>query len=405
MGLLDRFFGPPSAERFASELIRRLREAGEQDELRYEAAENRILHVRDGQVVGAMNLHNMYRTYCEKPRGERAAYLRLCVRGALAHRRELPEDFDSARPDLRPKLWSRAALEKQRLRGRLGEAEGVDPPCIPIGEHLLAFLAYDWPESVQSLSSDALSRWGVTLYEAMEAARQNLEESTSAYARIGERLYAFLSGDNYDAARLLLIPGMDGLEFAGRPVAMVPNRDALLVAGSEDAEGLALLAELAAKGLEESYALSGMPLILDDEGAWSDWLPPEDHPLHRRFRDIELRWIGPEYAEQKQLLDALHARVGEEVFVSSFSAVEKKGEGELVSYCVWGEGVDSLLPVTQKVVFMRQGGEGPAALADWRRVVEVAGPLMEPTDHYPARFRVRQFPDESMLTAIGLGQL
>jgi hypothetical protein len=54
-----------------------------------------------------------------------------------------------------------------------------------------------------------------------------------------------------------------------------------------------------------------------------------------------------------------------------------------VTYCVWDDGVDSLLPVTQKVVLMRDHGEGPTAIGDWERERSIAGSLLEPTEHYP----------------------
>jgi len=164
-----------------------------------------------------------------------------------------------------------------------------------------------------------------------------------------------------------------------------------------------MLAELAAKGLEEGYTLSGIPLVLDEDG-WSDWTPPEGHSLRDRFHAIGMRWLGGEYAEQKALLEAVHQRRGEDVFVSSFSAVEK-GVGGPVSYCVWGEGVDTLLPVADKVVFMTGAHDGPVAVGDWDRVREVAGEWMEPTEHYPPRYKVRGFPDEAAIEAIGLGEL
>jgi hypothetical protein len=92
------------------------------------------------------------------------------------------------------------------------------------------------------------------------------------------------------------------------------------------------------------------------------------------------------------------------LFVASFSAVEKEG-GEQVSYCVWGEGPDTLLPEAEKVVLMRAGADGPAALGDWGPVREVTGVLMEPTEHYPSRHRVRGFPDAAALAAIGVGEM
>src|SRR5262249_5905850 len=124
----------------------------------------------------------------------------------------------------------------------------------------------------------------------------------------------------------------------------------------------------------------------------------------RRFKQIETNGLGARYAEQKKLLDDIHQRQGIDVFVASFSAVQKK-DGEVVSYCVWGEGLDSLLPVTQKVAFMRKGRERPVALGHWARVVEVAGDLMDPAEHYPPRYRVREIPDEASLEAIGLGEM
>jgi hypothetical protein len=85
-------------------------------------------------------------------------------------------------------------------------------------------------------------------------------------------------------------------------------------------------------------------------------------------------------------------------------AVQKK-DGDVVSYCVWGEGVDSLLPVTEKVAFMQHGRERPVALGDWARVMEVAGDLMEPTEDDPRRYRVQEFPDQAALQAIGVGEM
>jgi hypothetical protein len=47
-------------------------------------------------------------------------------------------------------------------------------------------------------------------------------------------------------------------------------------------------------------------------------------------------------------------------------------------------------------------GEGlPPAFAGWSRVVEMFGDLMEETDDYPRRYRLREFPDEKAIDAIG----
>ena len=61
--------------------------------------------------------------------------------------------------------------------------------------------------------------------------------------------------------------------------------------------------------------------------------------------------------------------------------------------------------MAQKVVLMRDLGEPPAAIGDWDRVQEVVGDLMEETDHYPPRFRVREFPSNEALESIGRADL
>jgi hypothetical protein len=61
--------------------------------------------------------------------------------------------------------------------------------------------------------------------------------------------------------------------------------------------------------------------------------------------------------------------------------------------------------VTQKIVFMREGGDGPAAVGSCDRVRQAVGHLMERTEHYPARYRVRQFPDAGQLAVIGTEEL
>lgn len=406
MGFFDKFLGRPSLEQFAAELMGGVRAAGETAELRFDPAERTILQFRDGEVVGVVNLGNIYASYCRLPRERRPDFVRTCVRMAMTRHRELPDDFEAASHDLRPRIWPRAAIEQERLRGLVDGKDGArlaDIPSEPIGEHLLACLAYDWPESVQSITTENLEGWGVTIYEAMEVARRNLEEATPTYSRIGENLYCFTSGDSYDASRLTLVDRIQELELAGKPVAIAPTRDHLYITGSEDERGLTMMAELAARDLGGPYTLSGIPLALTDRD-WADWLPREDHPLHRTFRTMAARWLGGLYAEQKPLLEAFAARTGLDVFIASYSGVEKSG-GAVVSYCVWGEGVDALLPVTDKVAFMKVDHESPIALGTWGRVVEVAGDLMEPTDHYPPRFRVRQLPDAAVLEAIGRGEM
>jgi hypothetical protein len=144
--------------------------------------------------------------------------------------------------------------------------------------------------------------------------------------------------------------------------------------------------------------------MLLESGEWRTWMVPGNHPQYARFRLLELKSLGGEYAEQKELLDSLHQRRGSDVYVATFSAVEKP-DGSVFSYCLWSEGVDALLPRTQNILFHGPPGELPAVErmngGPWERVAAVVGDLLEPVDVYPPRYRVRGFPTREQLTAIG----
>ena len=130
-------------------------------------------------------------------------------------------------------------------------------------------------------------------------------------------------------------------------------------------------------------------------------MPPPHSAAYPRFKRMAVQWLGSLHAEQKRLLEAARSPDDEDApFVATFSAVEKPS-GEVISYCVWGEDVDSLLPVTDRIVIMKHGNDRPAAIADWHQIAPLVGDLLEPTDHYPPRFRARRIPDNPTLDAIG----
>ena len=129
---------------------------------------------------------------------------------------------------------------------------------------------------------------------------------------------------------------------------MIPNRDTLLLTGSADPAGLACMAEAAGIALRRPRPLHAIPLRLE-YGSWTPYLPPEDHPAFRRLKELVLETLGQDYAEQKSLLETIHGKTGEGLFVASYSSIRNKETGRLASFCMWARGVDSLLPRTDLV--------------------------------------------------------
>lgn len=394
------FFGPPSQDQFAKALMAGFRRAGDQRRFQYDK-ENCRLTVASGEEI---NLTNLYQEHCQVPPGDRPAHLARVIQGFLAGKDELPDSFDDARPNLRPKIWLRASMVNIDLRLRLAGKDAFESPYYPLGEHLVSTIVYDMPTAMRSLSQSDFEKWGVTYYEAMEAAIQNLMETSIAYSKIGDRFHSAISGDNYDSSRLLLKDQITSWDVLGDHVAMVPQRDALYVTGSKDDTGLKILLDLTESTLKDQpRPLSPIPLRLVD-GEWEDWRIPKSHELFPRFQKLELEFFGGLYAEQKELLDALHEKEQDGPFVASYSGIQKKGSDDVLTYCVWGRDVDSLLPKTQLVFFV--GPEGAAAIGEWDRVAKVVGDLMELDESlYPVRYRVREFPSAEQLQAIGTMEL
>ncbi|MGE3809736.1 MAG: DUF1444 family protein [Gemmataceae bacterium] len=396
MGLLDKLFGPPKPDRFARLLIAALENAGETRHIDYDP-DAFTLQFRgpDDKEGGTAFLGNFYAEYCKEKRKERPARLKHIVRGLLSVYKDMPEEFEDVCPDLRPIIRSRGYLEFTSL-----QMEVDDDKIMPhqlVGDHLVATVVFDLPEAMRSISQDNLESWGQSFYEVMEAARANLEETDFAFASIGDCLYASATGDNYDASRLLMLDLIRSFKVKGEVIALVANRDRLLVTGADDEEGLGLMATLAEESLKEPRPISAIPVRLDGD-EWVTWLPAPGHPHFGKFRMLYLHTMASQYAEQKELLETWQEKRDIDRFVASFSVVEQK-DGTLFSYSVWSKGVPTELPLTDKVIFFEEGKEVVAS-GDWDRVQEVVGHLMQAGVRYPPRWSVDEFPTDEQLARI-----
>ena len=65
-------------------------------------------------------------------------------------------------------------------------------------------------------------------------------------------------------------------------------------------------------------------------------------------------------------------------------------QGRFLSYAVWTQSIESLLPQSDLVVF--GGMDGEPTMVPWCKMTEEVGHLLEPLDMYPPRYCVREFP-------------
>jgi hypothetical protein len=402
MGIFDFFSGGPlTQEKFAQIVLAELRKLDPASQYVYSADRFQIARPDDGFI----NLGNIYQEYSRSQKNERDAVLRRFLRNCVSTKNyELPAEFGDIHPDLLPVIRSRFYLESVQLQAKIRGNDALDVPQQVVGDHLALSLVYDLPSAMRTISQSDLDNWEVTFYEAVEAARQNLEQMGEiAFANLDRCVYASATGDNYDASRLVMLDLIRRFEVNGDYIAMVPNRDKLIVTGSDDEHGLGIMSKIAEASYEEPRPISTVALRLEGE-EWVPWLPPRSSPSFAKFHELRLRTIGAEYNDQKELLDEVHSANRAGLYVAQFNAMQNKGSGQVTSYSVWSEGLEIMLPQTDSIFFFRPKGEKEGEIVaggSWDHVQQVVGNLMEPAGIYPERYLVRDFPSEYQLEMIG----
>jgi hypothetical protein len=230
----------------------------------------------------------------------------------------------------------------------------------------------------------------------MALALDNLRpRSVPAFDRPKPGLFVSQWRDGLDASRLLLSDIVAALPVTGDPVAMVPTRNTLLVAGADDSGGLLALADAAAETLSTTdQPLSARPLRLRD-GQWTDLAL--DAEKHAAFVDLMRGQWTREYAEQKQLLDQLHAQSDDDIIVADYAPMQNRHTGKPFCMTFWVDGFVNLLPRADAVV-LKSAAE--VVVVPWKAATAVIAHRLAATDHYPIRYRAEAFPSAAELAQL-----
>lgn len=404
MGLWHWLFGPPDRGRFAQRVIAALRRAGEARPIQFDAAEFQLVIGTEPRTT--MFLGNVYAEYCAAPRLRRRALLVHFIRAVARGEERLPETWDAARPNVLPAVRERVYFEFLRLRSDAGGRPVPSWPHRPFADHLALALVYDTPDAIVMVNDDHLAHWGVSFDAAQAAARATLRRrSPGRFKSPLPGLFVSPWQDNHDASRLLLPDLLCEYEVKGDLVAMIPNRDALILTGSADLAGLGAMVKLAREALGGPRPMSGRALRLDNN-RWVSYLPEPAHPLHADFRLLLLQSVVRDYEEQRELLEALHARTGQTVFVPHVNPMQDPRTGRLFTFGTWLGDNPTLLPRADYVSFLQFASSAQGnvvAVVPWERVQAVMGEQMSPTDCYPERFRVESFPTPEQFEAMQEG--
>ena len=395
-------FKPLDKDAFAKAILQTAQKAGLGSAV-YDP-ETFSLKATDREIV--IHLGNVFAEYLAAKPWQR----NRVIEGFTKHFHGLTENVEptahQAKAALRPRVRERTYFEVQRLRD---EIAGKHRPEILFrelgGGHLTLEVVLDQPDSLRSVSADNLTEWGLTFEDAVLIANDNLLAlGLGRFQSPRPGLFVSAWHDVYDASRLHLSEIVSGLAVKGRPVAMVPNRNTLIITGADDADGLPAMARLTEEALKQPRPMTGYAFRLD--GSWVPFLPPAGHPAFVPLHRLSVQTLAGDYEEQKGLLDALHKKIGVDLFVASVMVMEDRSSKDLSSVATWAEGVDALLPRVDKIAFIgADGGDEPNILgmADWMQVEVILGDLLEAQGLHPERFRVREFPTPEQLSRLELG--
>jgi uncharacterized protein YtpQ (UPF0354 family) len=322
-----------------------------------------------------LNLENLFAETRELSPADRRDRIRRYVR--LVEGPELDQlTWEEARSSLMP-----------AVRGcSYGADAGADGPVMvrrPFLPFLDAAIVFDEPEAMRYLVRTQLDAWQTSEDEAFAAAMGNAARAAAGsmepYSTTHGPVWHVPGEDAYAASRLLVPGWLASMSerVEGRPVAVIPERSILFVGGDARPELVRWLAEVGQREHEAgARGISPAVYTTDDRGVVVPYESGGAGAVAHLVHLGHTKLLGQAYEDQKALLDPLHARTGVDVYVASVGVVTHRS-GPSLSWCTWGDGIESLLPKTDVVVVggRSEGAENWTATLPFETARAIAGPL------------------------------
>ena len=382
----------------AGEVMAAAREYGYGGNLAYDRVAN-LITVDDGRVLNLANASAECRGVSAAARKSILRPYARCL--AMADRADL-SDLRKVGGRLLPHVVPAAIFALAETRRQLTSESGHVYHAF--GDAWGVEVVVEEEDYFSSVPQKTLDDWGVSWDTVLDIARANLlARSSLPFRRVQPGLYASMWHDNHDPSRLLLLDLVRRLPVEGVHVAAAPNRDLLVITGSEDADGLTAMASILETELERHPRPWDGRVAQLDGSTWIPFMPPEDHPAYPRLLGLEYDARQAEAQRQQAVLqEAVNRDMGERApFVASFLRMTTPGTLVPRSLCVWGElAGPSMLPVTDMVALMTK--KQFLGIAQWPRLMTVCGDMMRPQGLRPERYIVTGFPTAEQLAAIEL---
>lgn len=374
MSFLRRLLGKKGSaerdeDRFARRLVEALHAASRDIRVIYDPQAFELRHVDEASAGQRTFLHNSYAEYRRLAVEEQAAHIAGLVRFICEAR--MPQPTGEAALDmLLPVLRSRADVLAvcAQHEGGFAYARASRPFC----ETMLIMLALDSEHAIRLVTDADLDELGLTFDDALGIAIGHLDEKGAhSFGQLAEGTFVSTCGDYHDASRVLIPEMFRQLPVNGNPVAIVQARSAVLVTGSQDMDGLAMIAGFALEDLadnERAVALNPIELV---DGQWRPFAIAPHHPQAlKNLMPNQQVWAYNATQETVQQL------LGEDIYVASALLVEQ--DGKAATAATWATGVPTACPLVGGIL-IEEDGTFPKLCRSLEHVLKVCGPFEEVT--------------------------
>jgi len=388
MQFVRRLFSP-SPKKFRKLFVAELRKNGDERPwtILPDSSELVMAPGPSAPLEDRVSLLEPYQEYLSVSRSLRAERVRRLAVAVLA--KDPPIQFEKAREHLLPIIAQRVSRETFRHKP-WQDGEVVHQRFC---SDLEVWLAYDTEYGKTHILQKQLERWGVTHDEVFDVALANLRDrSVEQMRKLQEGFYVSTWHDTYDPSRLLLPDLIYRHRVFGKPVAMMPTKDRVYLTGDRDEAGLRMLVD-AAKQEAGSFRFLTLKLLRLTDDKWEEYVPDPLQALLANLRRIE---ESRSYSSVHELLEKV---AGQDVAIGGYLLLQEQTSGKLVSWCLWGDAMNTLLPVADLICFVRLGDHGTIEnyYVPWEDVEWACGELLISTEYYPPRFAVYAFPDEAQM--------
>lgn len=395
MGLFN-LFGKPSHGKFARLMTKALLSEGYEKSIEYD--EDTFSLILDKQ--SRLFLGNVYSEYVDSHYSERKFILNKYAIATITLNQApvIPQSFEEGKSHLLPRIRNNAYYQYNDMMMR---ADGINRlPFLykPFTHHLCVELCYDMKHSTCAIAEEHLSKWGIGFNDVFMIAKDNMWSiSNEDFNEVHPGVYLSPWQDAHDASRMILHDLIWQYKVKGDPVITVPDRDHLLLTGSEDLQGLEALAALTKEVIQNTNRhITGQAYRLEGT-TWKPFMPGADHPAYAGLREVRSLSRYKYYDNQKAAMEKLQPEEFGEHFVASILYCQDKNSQSEFTLCAWSD-APTLLPRTDRIALSNPDAEVEGLVVNWEDAEKIVGHLMKQRkDLIPTRYEVNELPSTAQM--------